>query len=681
MAGFKIGEGFVEVTADTDKVLPSVRRAVDDLPDQVGGSADRAGSGIGSRIARGVFNGMAEGSRGGGVFSSVLAVMTSRLAIFAIAGLAAVGIGQQLIGVVGLLPAAGFAAAAGVGALAVGLAHVGDALGETDTPAKLAKVNEALAQLSPSARAAVQEIRGLGPAWTLLRTAVQDALFDRVATTVKELAAAYLPSLRSGLVRTAGGINAVVRSWAGFATAPQTVADTNTMFGNTRGFLDGIAAAIAPFSKALTDIAVVGSGFLPRFGQWLALIAQRFADFVSRARESGQLKAWIQAGLDALRTLWQIVTNVWTAVSNLSSLFAGPLLAALLGVSVVLAAVTGFIREWAHIIFPIAGGILLVVGAMKAWSLAMAGVKIALIAINAIAAMNPFILIAMAVVAVALLIITHWDSVKAFLLAAWGVIKAAAAAVWNWITSTISAAVGAHKAVVLAVWNAVRGFLTGVWNTIRGAAASVWAGITAVIQGAVNNARAVLNWFAGLGGMMRGWWNTAVSAVTSAISTLLGWVGGIPGRIMSTLGNLGSLLASSGRALVDGFLSGIKGAWDRVVGFVRQGVQWVRDLFPFSPAKDGPFSGRGYVSHSGKALTTDFAESLRRGMPGVVAAARDVLGAARFGLDGAPAVATSATGSGIATSAGRTVNVHITQTAGSPAETGRMVALALRGVG
>ena len=52
------------------------------------------------------------------------------------------------------------------------------------------------------------------------------------------------------------------------------------------------------------------------------------------------------------------------------------------------------------------------------------------------------------------------------------------------------------------------------------------------------------------------------------------------------------------------------GAVDSVAGAVSGALSDIRGLFPFSPAKWGPFSGRGYTSYSGKALMGDFGKSI-----------------------------------------------------------------------
>ena len=97
----------------------------------------------------------------------------------------------------------------------------------------------------------------------------------------------------------------------------------------------------------------------------------------------------------------------------------------------------------------------------------------------------------------------------------------------------------------------------------------------------------------------KGVWNNVVE-----------FVSGIPGAIMRALGDMGSFLLRSGEALVNGFLRGIQNSWNKLTSWVSEGMSKLRGLWPFSPAKWGPFSGRGYVTYSGEAIVRDFADSI-----------------------------------------------------------------------
>ena len=91
---------------------------------------------------------------------------------------------------------------------------------------------------------------------------------------------------------------------------------------------------------------------------------------------------------------------------------------------------------------------------------------------------------------------------------------------------------------------------------------------------------------------------------------VVNFVSGIPGAIMRALGDMGNYLTRSGEALVGGFLRGIQNSWNKLTSWVSDGMSKLRGLWPFSPAKWGPFSGRGYVTYSGEAIVRDFADSI-----------------------------------------------------------------------
>ena len=138
---------------------------------------------------------------------------------------------------------------------------------------------------------------------------------------------------------------------------------------------------------------------------------------------------------------------------------------------------------------------------------------------------------------------------------------------------------------------------------------------------------AITGGLASLAGWLAGLWARISAGVTSAWNRIVSYVTGIPARIRAGFGNVGNMLYNSGQNLVVGFMRGIQAAWRGMVDWVRQGMANLRGLWPFSPAKWGPFSGRGYVTYSGAALTGDFASSIQKGTPKVERAALGVMDA------------------------------------------------------
>jgi len=155
---------------------------------------------------------------------------------------------------------------------------------------------------------------------------------------------------------------------------------------------------------------------------------------------------------------------------------------------------------------------------------------------------------------------------------------------------------------------------------------AVWSAIPGIVSGAIGVIKGVLAWFGGLPGMFRGWWDGAVNAVKTAAGAMVSFVSGLPGRILGAIGNLGGLLVGAGRSLIQGLWNGIKGMFDWVLGQARGLMTSLRNLFPFSPAKEGPFSGRGYTLYSGRALTEDFAKGINAGKPAVESALESTMG-------------------------------------------------------
>ena len=82
--------------------------------------------------------------------------------------------------------------------------------------------------------------------------------------------------------------------------------------------------------------------------------------------------------------------------------------------------------------------------------------------------------------------------------------------------------------------------------------------------------------------------------------------------------------------MIDGFKDGIVNAFNNAVNAVKNGLSRIRNFFPFSPAKEGPFSGKGYTIYSGQALTEDFAKGMSMAESDVVRQAEAITKAAAF---------------------------------------------------
>lgn len=222
----------------------------------------------------------------------------------------------SLAGVLGLLPAAGLAAGAGIATVAIGLNGIADALGPTGTAAEIEKVAEAMERLSPAARTLVTEIRGLGPAWNGVRLEVQERLLAGLGAEVRQLGATYLPTLSAGLGGVATELNSGVKMWSDWAGSGPAVIDLNTILGNTRSTLRELAPAGTNVAAALTDISVVGSEIMPELAAGATAATGRFREFIAEARRTGELEQWIRGGIATLEQLGRIAGNTGGILSS-----------------------------------------------------------------------------------------------------------------------------------------------------------------------------------------------------------------------------------------------------------------------------------------------------------------------------------------------------------------------------
>ncbi|WP_240812568.1 phage tail tape measure protein [Streptomyces sp. DASNCL29] len=243
-------------------------------------------------------------------------------------------------------------------------------------------------------------------------------------------------------------------------------------------------------------------------------------------------------------------------------------------------------------------------------------------------AMGPIGWIILTVTALVALIIAKWDTVKAATLAAWTAIKGwistavdGILAAVNWlaqIPGKIAGWFGRAKDWAIARWNALVNWLKGFPGKVIGAIASLGGRLWSTVSSA--------------GGRM-------VSAIRSKIADAINWVRGLPGRAKAALGNLGGKLWDSGVALIKGFIGGIKAMAGKVADAVGGVLSKARNLLPFSPAKEGPFSGRGYTTYSGRALMGGFAQGIAQQQGAVTAAMARVAQAGQDALNGsAPAL-------------------------------------------
>ena len=222
-----------------------------------------------------------------------------------------------------------------------------------------------------------------------------------------------------------------------------------------------------------------------------------------------------------------------------------------------------------------------------------------------------------------------FEGLKTFLAGVWDAIKSVAETVWNLITSGIKAIIDGFIAGAQAVWDGFKGFLSGLWDGIKTTAINMWngicSGIKAIIDGFIASAQAAWN---GFKGFMAGLWDGIKSTATNmwngiktgTLNIINGLVSGAQGFWDSMKNGVKNLcdgvknlfsglahidLAGAGKAIMNGFLGGLKAVWGGIQDFVGGIAGWIRK-------HKGPISyDRKLLIPAGKAIMGGFDETLQ----------------------------------------------------------------------
>ena len=181
-------------------------------------------------------------------------------------------------------------------------------------------------------------------------------------------------------------------------------------------------------------------------------------------------------------------------------------------------------------------------------------------------------------------------------------------------------------ATPLGIFITLLSLLIYYWDDVKAAAISAWEGISIAfnhglmiikdsINGALQWVQSMIStffasgselWEAFTGGISTAI-NGPVELVQQSFSAMVSFIQDSITSAVAWIENMGTTFFTSGAALWEAFTSGIRSALSGPVKVVQQGLQWIRNLLPFSDAKEGPLS---QLTRSGRALMSTLAEGV-----------------------------------------------------------------------
>jgi len=212
-----------------------------------------------------------------------------------------------------------------------------------------------------------------------------------------------------------------------------------------------------------------------------------------------------------------------------------------------------------------------------------------------------------AFMAVAGVVVGVWTSVIQPQLAAFG-------ALMMWLWGVIQPVLSAVGALFVWLWsNAISPFLS--W--VVGGLSSLWAIVSAIFGAIVGYLQSSINQIVGIASGVAAFVNAisthfsnAASSVREKIDAMTNFVKGIPGAIVNAIGNVGNLLYEAGQNVINGLINGITSRIGSLRDKIGEAAGAIRDALPFSPAKEGPLSGRGDPTIAGAKIVSMVADGM-----------------------------------------------------------------------
>lgn len=347
---------------------------------------------------------------------------------------------------------------------------------------------------------------------------------------------------------------------------------------------DAMNAALATTSDMTQRQAILQSALTAVYGETGQAYLQNNAALVQSRESQAQLnQALAQLG----EVLAPIMANVTSLAATLLTALQ-PVIQSIVGTIMqmmpTIQSIAAFLADNSETVLAVATALGVLVGVIKT------ATTVATL-FNAVLSANPIMLVITAVTALASAMVyffTQTDTGRE---------------IWSNFTSWLSG-----------VWTGLQDFFGGIWDTISGfftsageAVSSAWETVTSFfgeIPGRIQG------FFSGIGQFFSDTFGNAGDAVRNAWDNVVSFFQEIPSRIKNIFSGAGQWLVESGKALLQGFVDGVMGAVSWVGDKISGALSTIRSFFPFSPAKRGPFSGRGYTTYSGKALMEDWGKAM-----------------------------------------------------------------------
>ncbi|HGQ3295417.1 TPA: PblA [Streptococcus pneumoniae] len=213
-----------------------------------------------------------------------------------------------------------------------------------------------------------------------------------------------------------------------------------------------------------------------------------------------------------------------------------------------------------------------------------------------------------------------WEGIKTYFSGVVDVIVGYGIVIFENFSTTLSTIWKGLSAAGKAIFESFAQILSNIWNTIKSVASSAWEGLKSTVLGLID----------GLVQGAKNAWESMKQGVRDLVSNVT--------SIFDGIRNID--LWSAGKAILDGFLGGLKSSWGAVTDFVGGIASWIRD-------HKGPIEyDRKLLIPAGNAIMQgldrglqDRFKDVKKSVSGMAGEISNAFSNDDFGLSGTPTIA------------------------------------------
>jgi hypothetical protein len=183
---------------------------------------------------------------------------------------------------------------------------------------------------------------------------------------------------------------------------------------------------------------------------------------------------------------------------------------------------------------------------------------------------NPIIAIITGIAVAALLIYAYWDKIKAFFLRLWEGVKQIFAKTWSWIKNLFLNYT--PHGLIYKNWDNITAWFRNLWDRVKVAFSAAWAWIKNLFLNYTPHGLVIKHWE-----KIVGFFGNLWLRVKMQFMAFVGFVMQLP-----------KTFYKAGEAIVNSLWNGMKAKFNDMKNWFKSGLQDLRDMLPFSPAKRGP---------------------------------------------------------------------------------------------